>query len=76
MIRGLSTRFATTTAVFAALVTAGNIHKEGLTLPEDAGTNRDLVKSVFLGAYNAYKEKAWDHDDLAPVSGTFKVGSA
>ncbi|KZW01108.1 seven-hairpin glycosidase [Exidia glandulosa HHB12029] len=55
-----------------SLVAAANVQKAGLTLPSDAASNAQLVKDVFLDAYGAYKDKAWGHDDLAPVSGGFK----
>ncbi|KAH7101715.1 seven-hairpin glycosidase [Auriculariales sp. MPI-PUGE-AT-0066] len=55
-----------------SLVNAGNIQKLDLILPDDAGSNFNLVKNVFLASYQAYKDKAWTHDDLAPISGGFK----
>lgn len=32
------------------------------------------VKSVFLRSWNSYKEKAWLHDELAPISGRPRSG--
>jgi hypothetical protein len=53
-------------------VQGGNIQLSGLSLPSDAGTNKALVQSVFLDAYNAYRKYAWTHDDLAPISAGYR----
>ncbi|KAH7099793.1 seven-hairpin glycosidase [Auriculariales sp. MPI-PUGE-AT-0066] len=64
-----------TTSVFLPLlaaagsVLAGSIQLPGLKLPKDAATHRAAVKEIFTTAYGTYKEKAWGHDDLAPLSG-------
>ncbi|EJD45468.1 seven-hairpin glycosidase [Auricularia subglabra TFB-10046 SS5] len=66
-------RLLLSTAVVAVpLARAAKIQKDGLSLPDSASDNRQLVKEVFLDAYNAYKDHAWNHDDLAPVSAGFK----
>ena len=60
--------------VLAAVFTptlAGNVQLPGLELPSDATTHRTAVKEIFTTAYATYKEKAWGHDDLAPLSGGF-----
>lgn len=53
-------------------VQGGNIQLPGLSLPSDAGTNKALVQSVFLDAYNAYRKYAWTHDDLTPISAGYR----
>lgn len=36
--------------------------------------NADRVKVLFQNAYGAYKQHAWGHDDLRPVSGSYNDG--
>lgn len=52
--------------VFSALV-----QKPDLALPESASAHRDEVVKIFKESYEAYREFAWGHDDLAPVSQGF-----
>ncbi|KAI0806206.1 glycoside hydrolase family 47 protein [Irpex lacteus] len=58
-----------TTDVLGAL-----IQKPGLDLPRSAATHKQAVKDIFLTSYNAYKEFAFGHDDLEPVSKSFTDG--
>jgi len=51
-----------------AVVSGANIQKQDLTLPSTAAANRDAAKLLFTNSYNAYKQYAWGHDDLAPIS--------
>jgi mannosyl-oligosaccharide alpha-1,2-mannosidase len=35
-------------------------------------TKLDAIKKTFKGSWDAYRRKAWMHDELTPVSGTFR----
>lgn len=47
---------------------AGLVQKPNLRLPPDAQENADAVKRIFNDSYSAYREHAFGHDDLSPVS--------
>ncbi|KAH7916693.1 glycoside hydrolase family 47 protein [Hygrophoropsis aurantiaca] len=57
---------SSTSNVFGALV-----QKQGLQLPANASTYRDAAQKLFTNSYQAYKDYAWGHDDLAPMSKGF-----
>ncbi|ETW77967.1 glycoside hydrolase family 47 protein [Heterobasidion irregulare TC 32-1] len=66
-------------AVSLALLCASNafgasIQKPGLTLPSSAAANRDAAKTIFTDSYQAYREFAFGHDDLSPLSQSFSDG--
>ncbi|KAI0716519.1 glycoside hydrolase family 47 protein [Earliella scabrosa] len=42
-----------------------------LVLPRDAPKHKQAVKDIFMDSWNAYKEFAFPHDDLAPISKGF-----
>ncbi|KAI0346608.1 glycoside hydrolase family 47 protein [Trametopsis cervina] len=42
-----------------------------LILPPSAAGHKQAVKDIFLTSYNAYKEFAFGHDDLTPVTKSF-----
>lgn len=50
---------------------AAQIQLPGLTLPASAAANKELVHQTFLTGYNAYKQFAFGHDDLAPKTRGF-----
>ncbi|KAJ8517937.1 hypothetical protein ONZ45_g4936 [Pleurotus djamor] len=53
---------------------AGAVQKPGLKLPSSAAANRNAVQKLFVDSYNAYREFAFGHDDLSPVSKGFSDG--
>ncbi|KAJ8474678.1 hypothetical protein ONZ45_g15868 [Pleurotus djamor] len=53
---------------------AGAVQKPGLKVPSSAAANRDAVQKLFVDSYNAYREFAFGHDDLSPVSKGFSDG--
>ncbi|GJE85507.1 glycoside hydrolase family 47 protein [Phanerochaete sordida] len=55
-------------------VAAENVQKQGLSLPASASAHQQAVKNIFLQSYAAYKEFAFGHDDLEPVSKSFTDG--
>ncbi|TCD65742.1 maturation of Asn-linked oligosaccharides protein [Steccherinum ochraceum] len=60
--------------VGAGSVFAGPIQNRHLVLPKDAATHKQAVEKIFLDSYAAYKQFAFGHDDLEPVSETFTDG--
>ncbi|KAK0458700.1 glycoside hydrolase family 47 protein [Desarmillaria tabescens] len=61
-------------ALLCTATIAGPVQKAGLTLPGDASVHRAAVKEIFQESYAAYKEYAFGHDDLSPVSKGFSDG--
>ncbi|KAI0078383.1 glycoside hydrolase family 47 protein [Panus rudis PR-1116 ss-1] len=55
-------------------VFGANVQNPFLRLPSDAPTHRQAVVDIFLESYSAYKEFAFGHDDLTPVSKSFTDG--
>lgn len=49
-------------------VLGGAVQAPVLVLPPEAATYRQNTVDVFQTSWNAYKEYAWGHDDLSPVS--------
>ncbi|CDO70470.1 Glycoside Hydrolase Family 47 protein [Trametes cinnabarina] len=45
-----------------------------LPLPPDASQRRQDLKDIFLTSWNAYKQFAFPHDDLTPISESFTDG--
>ncbi|KAI9067830.1 glycoside hydrolase family 47 protein [Trametes sanguinea] len=45
-----------------------------LPLPADAPQRRQDLKDIFLTSWNAYKQFAFPHDDLTPISESFTDG--
>ncbi|KIY47407.1 glycoside hydrolase family 47 protein [Fistulina hepatica ATCC 64428] len=52
-------------------VQGGSVQASNLTLPDSASTYRSAVIDVFVDSYEAYKEYAWGHDDLEPVTESY-----
>ncbi|KAF8889714.1 glycoside hydrolase family 47 protein, partial [Infundibulicybe gibba] len=48
--------------------------KPGLVLPSTASGNRSAVQQIFTTSYQAYKQFAFGHDDLSPISQGFTDG--
>lgn len=59
---------------FVASTLAANFQKPGLVLPPSAAADRQAVKNAFTTAYNTYKQFAFGHDDLDPLSEGFNDG--
>ncbi|KAL0959972.1 hypothetical protein HGRIS_011634 [Hohenbuehelia grisea] len=66
------TLFTTVFTILSTPVSAGLVQVPGLQLPSDASKHRDDVKEIFVKSYQAYKEHAFGHDELAPVSEAFR----
>ncbi|CAE6493700.1 unnamed protein product [Rhizoctonia solani] len=56
---------------YVAIAQAWTIQKPDLELPSEAVAKRQDAIDLFTGAYADYKENAWGHDSLAPLSKTF-----
>lgn len=67
----LLTAIATAALAITTGVEAANVQKKGLKLPASAAANAKKAKDAFSQAFATYKAKAWGHDDLAPVSGSY-----
>ncbi|KAI1787578.1 glycoside hydrolase family 47 protein [Ganoderma leucocontextum] len=66
-----------TSVVALACVSGGlaaRIQSPWVSLPGDASTHRQNVKDIFLTSWNAYKQYAFPHDDLTPVSASWTDG--
>ncbi|KAJ7512675.1 glycoside hydrolase family 47 protein [Mycena galericulata] len=50
------------------------VQKLGLFVPPAYASNLDDAKQLFVTSYDAYREFAWGHDDLSPVSESFSDG--
>ncbi|KAJ7666254.1 glycoside hydrolase family 47 protein [Mycena polygramma] len=50
------------------------VQKPGLKVPAKYASRRDDAQKLFTTSYAAYKEYAFGHDDLSPVSKTFSDG--
>ncbi|VDC02721.1 unnamed protein product [Peniophora sp. CBMAI 1063] len=50
---------------------AGAVQAANLTLPSSAAANKQAVVDIFTSSYNAYKEYAYGHDEVAPISKGF-----
>ncbi|EKM58119.1 glycoside hydrolase family 47 protein [Phanerochaete carnosa HHB-10118-sp] len=55
-------------------VTAERVQNPVLNLPSDASAQQQAVKNIFLESYSAYKQFAFGHDDLEPISKSFTDG--
>jgi len=55
-------------------IVAGPVQNPHLSLPHDAATHQQAVVNIFLESWAAYKEFAFGHDDLTPVSESFTDG--
>ncbi|KAF9010161.1 glycoside hydrolase family 47 protein [Cyathus striatus] len=55
-------------------VFAGPVQKPFIILPPSAKQNQDAVKKIFNDSYQAYREFAFGHDDLSPLSQSFSDG--
>ncbi|KAF9445727.1 glycoside hydrolase family 47 protein [Macrolepiota fuliginosa MF-IS2] len=73
MVQPRSLLFTTALAVALSspFVVAGPVQKDGIAVPPNMAGNRDAVKQIFMDSYEAYKQDAWGHDDLAPLSKGF-----
>ncbi|KAI8976706.1 seven-hairpin glycosidase [Trametes punicea] len=58
-------------SVNAFTVLGARIQAPVILLPSDASQRRQDVKDIFLTSWNAYKEFAFPHDDLTPISESF-----
>lgn len=67
-------KLALAVLVATASVHGGRVQDPFLTLPSDAATQRQAVKDIFTKSFTAYKEIAFPHDDLTPVSKSFTDG--
>ncbi|KAF9467828.1 glycoside hydrolase family 47 protein [Collybia nuda] len=56
------------------LVFGGVVQKPGLALPNEYQANRDAVVKIFTTSYQAYKDHAFGHDNLQPISQGFSDG--
>ncbi|EUC64241.1 mannosyl-oligosaccharide alpha-1,2-mannosidase [Rhizoctonia solani AG-3 Rhs1AP] len=56
---------------YVAIAQAWTIQKPDLELPSEAVAKRQDAIDLFTSAYTDYKENAWGHDSLAPLSKTF-----
>ncbi|EJD51252.1 seven-hairpin glycosidase [Auricularia subglabra TFB-10046 SS5] len=61
-------RRAVPIALALTVASATSVQLPGLQLPDDAASNREAVVKLFTDAYDVYREYAWGHDELAPVS--------
>ncbi|KAJ6538726.1 glycoside hydrolase family 47 protein [Mycena sp. CBHHK59/15] len=50
------------------------VQKPGLVVPPAYASHRDDAEKLFVTSYNAYREFAFGHDDLSPVSKSFSDG--
>ncbi|EPQ52411.1 hypothetical protein GLOTRDRAFT_107755 [Gloeophyllum trabeum ATCC 11539] len=57
-----------------ASVQGALVQKQGLTVPSYAVGNASTVRTMFTNSWNAYREYAWGHDDLQPISKTYNDG--
>ncbi|KAF5311118.1 hypothetical protein D9619_007980 [Psilocybe cf. subviscida] len=51
-----------------------NVQNPNIRLPSSAAANKAAVQKIFTDSYAAYKEFAFGHDDLSPVSQSFSDG--
>lgn len=63
----------------AVLLATGVVHSASvqdpfLRLPPDAAIHRQAVKDIFTKSFDAYKEFAFPHDDLTPLTKSFTDG--
>ncbi|KAI0261583.1 glycoside hydrolase family 47 protein [Gloeopeniophorella convolvens] len=50
------------------IVSAGRVQLPGLRVPPSAAASRAQVVSIFNESYNAYRQFAFGHDEVAPLS--------
>ncbi|KAF5379218.1 hypothetical protein D9615_005884 [Tricholomella constricta] len=70
----LSRRASLALALSLPISFAANVQKDGLVLPPDAGIHKAAVQQIFEDSYSAYKQFAFGHDDLSPISQGFSDG--
>ncbi|KAG5718102.1 hypothetical protein E4T56_gene7619, partial [Termitomyces sp. T112] len=58
----------------APAILAANVQNPNLQLPPDAVVQKAAVKKIFTDSFAAYKEFAFGHDDLSPLSQSFSDG--
>jgi len=58
----------------ASVVSAEQVQKSCLELPDSAAAHKEAVKDLFVTSYEAYQKYAWGHDDLLPVSESYSDG--
>ncbi|OJA21379.1 hypothetical protein AZE42_09397 [Rhizopogon vesiculosus] len=58
----------------ASVVSAEQVQKSCLELPDSAAAHKEAVKDLFVTSYEAYQTYAWGHDDLLPVSESYTDG--
>ncbi|CAE6424909.1 unnamed protein product [Rhizoctonia solani] len=68
---GCVTRVVTFLLASLHLVSAGNIQKLDLQLPPEAAENGQQVIEIFKSAYQSYRDSAWGHDSLAPLTNSY-----
>ncbi|KAJ7616955.1 seven-hairpin glycosidase [Mycena polygramma] len=57
--------------LFSPSLAGVTVQVPGLVVPENYTARRDAVKNMFVTSYDAYKQFAFPHDQLAPVSEGF-----
>ncbi|KAI0631101.1 seven-hairpin glycosidase [Trametes polyzona] len=72
LLRSLAVSLALSSDAFNVL--GARIQTRNIRLPSDAVRRRQDVKDIFLESWNAYKEFAFPHDDLTPLSESFTDG--
>ncbi|KAF8551640.1 glycoside hydrolase family 47 protein [Imleria badia] len=55
-------------ASVAALANGEPVQVANLTLPSSAAAHQQAVANLFVASYQAYKDYAWGHDELLPVT--------
>src|SRR5690348_5482843 len=64
-------RFFYAACVFASVIAAPLVLSgQGIEIPSDPGPMAKQVRQEFLSSWNAYKQFAWGHDELKPLSRT------
>jgi mannosidase alpha-like ER degradation enhancer 2 len=62
-------RFFYAACVLAAIITLPlALNGQGIEIPTDPGPMARQVRQEFLYSWNAYKQFAWGHDELKPIS--------
>lgn len=66
-------RFLLPAVMFAATAAAPALSAaQAIQIPSDPGPMAKQVRSEFLYAWNAYKQYAWGHDELRPLSKSYR----
>src|ERR1041385_3363914 len=68
----MSIRHSSLAATIAVLLTFHSFVFSQTTRPARQAANAAAVREEFLHAWNGYKHYAWGHDDLKPLSKTYR----